>query len=108
MSLLFLLGFLVSLTVCAKRIREIRHGETSMMRRETGARKPAIEKIKAKYEKEFLGLEGVEGVGIGEELGKPVIKVYVVRKTRSLQERIPSQIEGYPVRMEVTGEFHAF
>lgn len=79
-----------------------------MMRKETGPRKATIEKIKAKYEKQLLSIEGVEGVGIGEELGKRVIKVYVVRKTRSLQEKIPAQIEGHPVRMEVTGEFRAF
>jgi hypothetical protein len=54
-----------------------------------------------------LNIEGVEGVGIGEESGQLVIKVYVVKKTRSLQESIPSQLDGYPVSIEVTGEFHA-
>lgn len=72
------------------------------------AKKVAIEQIKAKYETQFLSIEGVEGVGIGEEMSKPVIKVYVVKKTKALAEKIPAQIEGYPVKMEVTGEFHAF
>ncbi len=66
-----------------------------------------IEQVKAKHETQLLTIEGVEGVGIGEELSKRVLKVYVVKKTKTLQEKIPSQIEGYPVRIEVTGEFHA-
>jgi hypothetical protein len=66
-----------------------------------------IEQVKAKYEWQMLDIEGVEGVGIGDEQGQPVIKVYVARKTKSLQQQIPRQIEGFPVSLEVTGEFHA-
>lgn len=70
-------------------------------------RKPPIEHVKAKHESQLLTIEGVEGAGIGEELGRPVIKVYVVKKTKALQEKIPQELEGYPVSIEVTGEFHA-
>ncbi len=78
------------------------------MKKGAGAKKATIEEIKTKYESQLLNIQGVEGIGIGEESGKPVIKVYVAKKTKPLQEKIPNQIEGYPVSMEVTGEFHAF
>ena len=35
-------------------------------------------------------------------------KVYVTKKTKALQEKIPAQVEGYPVRLEATGEFRAY
>jgi hypothetical protein len=65
-----------------------------------------IHKVKAKHEMRLMGIDGVEGVGIGEEEDQPVIKVYVARKTRQLKKQIPDELEGYPVRIESTGEFH--
>lgn len=89
-------------------IKEIKDKKVSIMMKEVAAKKLTIEQVKAKYESQLLSIEGVVGVGIGEELGKPVIKVYVAKKTKSLQEKIPTQMEGYLVSIEVTGEFHAF
>jgi len=74
---------------------------------EMAGKRESIEQVKSKYEMEWLRIEGVEGVGIGEENEKPVIRVYVAKKTKTIQEKVPSQIEGYPVRIEVSGEFHA-
>ncbi len=71
------------------------------------AKRSPIEQVKAKHEMRLLRIEGVEGVGIGEEADQLVIKVYVAKKTKALQESIPARIEGYPVRIEVSGEFHA-
>ena len=103
-GVLVMLAFLAALTFAVIIIGQ----EVDIMRKGPVAKKLTIEKIKAKHEPQLLGIEGVAGVGIGEDLGKPVIKVYVVRKTKSLQEKIPAQIEGYPVSVEVSGEFHAF
>jgi hypothetical protein len=64
-----------------------------------------IERVKEQHETELMNLEGVEGVGIGEEGDRPVIKVYVSAKTKEIQQRIPRQLEGYPVLVEATGEF---
>lgn len=69
--------------------------------------KPSIEKVKARHEGRLLLIEGVEGVGIGEESQQPFLRVYVAKKTKSLQKKIPTRIEGYPVRIEGSGEFHA-
>ena len=106
-GLLAVLGSLVVLTVCGIILWEVQEEET-IMSDSAAARKASIEKVKEKYETQLLNIEGVEGVGIGEESGRPVIKVYVVKKTKTLQGKIPARLEGYPVSMEVTGEFHAF
>jgi len=67
-----------------------------------------IEQVKKKYEMQLLTeIDGITGIGIGDEAGKPVIKVYVEKNTKPLQEKIPRQLEGYCVRTEVTGEFKA-
>ncbi|MEW6103074.1 MAG: hypothetical protein AB1630_04550 [bacterium] len=53
-------------------------------------------------------MENVTGTGIGEEGGKPVIKVYVIKKTKSLEEKVYNIIKDYPVSIEVTGKICAF
>jgi hypothetical protein len=72
--------------------------------------KISIEQVKARHELDLLRIEGVQGVGVGlDEKGQQeVIKVYVNKKTPLLQQRIPSEIEGFPVDVEVSGEFRAF
>lgn len=72
--------------------------------------KRSIQEVKAQHELELLKIQGVQGVGIGrdERKGQPVIKVYIDKKTKDLEERIPSELEGYPVQIEISGEFHAF
>jgi len=52
-------------------------------------------------------LDGVEGTGVGRCDGEPCIKVFVRQKTAALEEEIPSRVDGYPVRLEVTGPFRA-
>jgi hypothetical protein len=71
------------------------------------SRGATIEQVKERYEAAWLAIEGVEGVGLGREGSGKVIKVYVSKKTKALQQRIPTQVEGYPVRLEVSGEFRA-
>lgn len=63
--------------------------------------------MKERHENRIMQIEGVEGIGIGELSGKPVIKIYVTKKTRLIQEKIPAELDGYPVSVEVVGEFHA-
>lgn len=55
----------------------------------------------------LLAIPGVVGVGQGLCDGQPCIKVYVIKRTPDLMERIPSTIEGFPVEVEETGEFRA-
>ena len=54
-----------------------------------------------------MSVPGVVGVAIGEYGGEPCLTVYVAEKTQEVEERIPSQVESYPVVVEATGEFRA-
>ena len=55
----------------------------------------------------LMSLPGVVGTALGECEGRPCIKVFVVKKTPSLLEQIPSELDGYPVATQETGEFRA-
>jgi hypothetical protein len=63
-----------------------------------------IEKVLAAHTPEWMAIPGVIGTGIGEFNGKPCIKVLVVQASDLLSQRIPKDAEGYPVRIEVSGE----
>ena len=56
----------------------------------------------------FLGLpdfkSGVVGTGEGRCEGKPCIKVFVIKKTSDLDEKIPKNLDGYAVIIEEIGE----
>ena len=52
----------------------------------------------------LMTLSGVVGTAEGRCDGKPCIKVYVKEKTPDILNQIPSEIEGYPVTIEETGE----
>lgn len=54
-----------------------------------------------------MSLPGVVGTAIGRCDGLPCIRVLVARKTRAVEQQIPLSVEGYPVRVDVTGEFRA-
>jgi hypothetical protein len=55
----------------------------------------------------LLGIDGVEGVGIGPgAAGEDALIVYV-RDSATIQ-RLPAQVEGYPVHAEVTGPITAY
>jgi len=57
---------------------------------------------------ELMAIPGVVGVAVGAlDDGKPCIKVLVAKRTSEHRKRIPKEIEGYPVVIEVTGEIRA-
>lgn len=65
-----------------------------------------IESVKEARQAELLAIPGVVGVGIvSGPLGEPVIAVYVAHRSAAAQ--IPKMLEGYPVSVEVSGEFDA-
>jgi hypothetical protein len=67
----------------------------------------SIESVQEQYQDRWLALPGVVGVGIGAVDGKLVLKILVAQKTRDLVDQLPSEVEGYPVIIEETGEFRA-
>lgn len=65
----------------------------------------SIIEVQRAHADEWEALDGVEGTGVGRCAGEPCIRVFVREKTSELEERIPEQVEGYPVQLEVTGPF---
>jgi tetratricopeptide (TPR) repeat protein len=63
-----------------------------------------IEDVLKDHTPKLMALDGVVGTAQGEENGRPCIMVYLARDTEALRQAIPTQIEGYPVKLQVTGE----
>ena len=70
------------------------------------ATKEADEVLK-KHTKALMTIPGVVGTGEGRCEGKPCIKVFVIKKTSDLDEKIPKNLDGYAVIIEETGEIKA-
>ena len=67
-----------------------------------------IKKVKQLHEDKWLALDGVVAVGIGlvqGDRGGIIISVEANRDT--IREQIPSEVEGVPVKVQVTGHFEA-
>jgi hypothetical protein len=65
-----------------------------------------VERVQERHEAELMATPGVVGVGVGERHGRPVLLVMVKERTPEV-DRLPQQIEGVPVEIEVTGEIEA-
>ena len=66
-----------------------------------------VKSVLQEHTDRLMSFHGVVGVGVGEQKGQPCIKVFVVKKTPSLVEQIPSELDGYPVATQEAGEFQA-
>jgi len=65
-----------------------------------------INAMLAAHDKELLAIRGVAGVYVGvlSDQKTPCLKIMLARPTPEADRRIPKQLEGYPVIVEVTGE----
>ncbi len=68
---------------------------------------PTIEAVLKEHTDEWMSIPGVVGTGIGACEGKPCIRIFVVKKTPELLQKIPSKLEGFVVDVEETGEIKA-
>jgi hypothetical protein len=67
-----------------------------------------INQVMAEHSKEIMGITGVVGVGVGAlENGTPCILVLIAKDTPELRKKIPGQLEGHPVVIDVSGEIRA-
>jgi len=66
-----------------------------------------IERTFARAERAVMRLEGVNGVALGEESGKPCIVVYVDRATPELRRRVVAVCKDMRLRLEESGPFQA-
>lgn len=67
----------------------------------------SIEEVLKDKTNEWMSIDGVEGVAIGEHKGKSCIIIFTSINPKNLQDKIPSSVEGYPVIIEKTGRFRA-
>jgi hypothetical protein len=62
-----------------------------------------IAAVKERNEARLLAIDGVEGVAIGrDQIGRDAILVFV--RDSSVESRLPTEIEGFSVIIDVTGE----
>ncbi len=67
----------------------------------------SIKEVLAEQSPILMALPGVVGTAQGLCDKKPCIVIYVIQKTPDLEKKIPPTLEGYPVRIEETGEIRA-
>jgi len=79
--------------------------------------KPANEEAEMSHEKtiadvirahgeRLLAIEGVSMVSEGlSESGHPCIKIGLIEENEELRASLPKELEGFPVEIEITGEF---
>jgi hypothetical protein len=67
----------------------------------------SIEEVLMKYTDNLMSISGVVGTGQGLFDGKSCIKVFVVKMTPELEDKIPEKLEGYPVKIKETGVIRA-
>jgi hypothetical protein len=60
-----------------------------------------------KHQDRLMAIQGVQGVGIGGSEDSPQIVVMVSHGGAEMRKRLPSSLEGIPVKVEVTGEITA-
>jgi hypothetical protein len=64
-----------------------------------------IEQVVDRRAPELMGIEGVTMVYVGaSEDGRPCIKVGFVTLPHANRDRVPTELEGWPVLVEETGE----
>jgi hypothetical protein len=66
-----------------------------------------IDEVLKEHTKSLMSIPGVVGTGQGLFKGKPCIKVFIIKKTPDLDQKIPKSIEGYRVEIEEIGEIKA-
>ena len=69
---------------------------------------PTIHEVKARHVSRLLSLPGVVAVGIGRGTeGDEVIVINLDRARAETEAQLPTQLDGYAVRVEITGTIKA-
>ncbi|HWO58400.1 MAG TPA: hypothetical protein VNN55_12660 [bacterium] len=84
---------LLMLSTC----QETRRAEVTVPQRD-------IQTVQEAHVAELMAIPGVTGVALGKlEDGTPCIQVLVEEETEELKKRIPTTLEGHPVRIVESG-----
>ena len=65
---------------------------------------PKLEAAHRRLAARVMGRPGVTGTAIGEEGGRPCLKVYL--SDRGAAKSLPESVAGFRVVVEITGPFH--
>lgn len=69
---------------------------------------PSIKVVKDKYEAQLLQMAGVVSVGIGlDKNGQQAIIIGLDGPNPNTEARLPTELEGYPVRVQTVGQIKA-
>lgn len=66
-----------------------------------------IQATKKKHEPKFMKIDGVVGVGIGEENGEQVIVVLTNQLSAKAAKKIPDKLDGFKVVSRESGAIDA-
>ena len=75
--------------------------------RAPGRGRAEIAAVLRRHTPDLISVPGVIGTGEGRSHGRPVIVVFVVRRTPEISQRLPAEIEGYVVEIRESGEVTA-
>ncbi|HKK40810.1 MAG TPA: hypothetical protein VJ963_00280 [Bacteroidales bacterium] len=67
-----------------------------------------IQQAKTKHEASILKMEGVVSVGIGIRKDKTkAIIIGLIRENKEIIRKIPAELEGFPVEVQIIGSLSA-
>lgn len=72
-----------------------------------GVNQKTIKQVLREHTDQLMAVPGVVGVAGGLCNDTPCILVMVEKDTAELHRQIPSKIDGYLVRVEITGKIHS-
>jgi hypothetical protein len=69
---------------------------------------PSIQDVKAEHASRIMALPGVVSVGIGRDAGgQPILVVGLDRERAETRARLPQELEGYVLKVEIVGDVRA-
>ena len=92
--------FVSTVAACSNGVMDSQKGEKTMPVR-------PIKEVLAEHTEELMSIQGVVGTAEGLCDDKPCIKIFVIKKTPELDEKIPDVLEGCTVELVETGEIRA-
>ena len=92
---------------CA-RPRSSNHEATdAALSRDSSLTAPEAADVLRRHTPALMAIPGVTGTGEGKRGARTILVVYVARATPELTQRVPREIEGYPVEVREIGEVTA-
>lgn len=73
---------------------------------ERGMPTASIEAVLAAHSGSLMAVPGVVGTAIGRCDGRPCIRVFVRDSAAAKAARFGNELDGYPLRVEVSGQFY--